>query len=209
MTQGINGRGTSVLVALIAGATLTVSVVAGIALGGSLKPRLEPIAAFGDGPPPAGLEAALDAMFPEDDCVSARDAGRRIGDVFGKMGLQDWTVTRGVGVTDEGCVGAAVYVSTHRVTLFQALHPDLRKGLEAAESRLLSDCLNGDEAEALIRSVVSQNSSDGWEIRRGSGVAGPGDRIEEIKRHVDRGCWIYRGTGWTEEGARLYWISGR
>lgn len=67
-----------------------------------------------------------------------------------------------------------------------------------------------EEVTALIEAVLVEAGMDGWEIRTdGPGIVGPGDRIEEIERHVENGCWIYSTTGWTAEGTRLFWIAGK
>jgi hypothetical protein len=46
---------------------------------------------------------------------------------------------------------------------------------------------------------------EGWEISIGGrGIIGPSDRIEEIERHVENGCWIYSATGWIRQESLVF-----
>jgi hypothetical protein len=161
-------------------------------------------------PPPSDVETGVTDIFSEDTCVGADAAAVQIRAKLDALGHSDWTLTRGPGASGATCVGATIFADTEEVVLMMALGPELEDGLDAAAEQLLNECHTKDEAVAIVRAVLESAGTTGWEIRTdGSTSYGPSDRIEEVERHIAEGCAIYAGTGWTAEGARLYWIGGK
>jgi hypothetical protein len=170
--------------------------------------RTTPARSFGDGPPPADIDAAVLEILAEDRCLPAEEAETAIRSRLDALGHSSWTIGRGAGVKDGGCVTLSIEPVEHRIVLLMALDPKVRKGLEALADDLLRECKTKDEASELVRGVLS--GTEGWELRTDGGLAGPNEvTVEEVRQHVDAGCWIYSGTGWTAEGVRIYRIGGK
>lgn len=160
-------------------------------------------------PPPPDLENRVWSLFSEDACMAPQVAEEQINAILADLGLADWSVEYGTGAADTECVGAGLDGETRRVTLVMALPPEVADGLAAVREQLYSECRTREEATALVEAVLVHAGMEGWEVRTdGPGISGPSDRIEEIERHVENGCWVYTTTGWTGEGTRLFWIAG-
>jgi hypothetical protein len=192
--QGKAVRRSLLLVAAVAIA-LPLAVAAGIVPGTD------------EAPPPADLEAGVAGLFADDRCVSPQEAGQQIDALLADLGYAAWTVEPGTGAATTECVGAGLDNQTRTVTLFMALSPRAREGLEAVREQLYGECRTRDEAVALIDSVLRDAGMEGYRIENGS-LSVPNDRAEEIEAHVDSGCWVYSTTGWTADGTRMFWIAG-
>jgi len=163
---------------------------------------------FGEGPPPADINAAVLEILADDRCIPAQEAEAAMRSRLDALGHPSWTIGRGAGVRDGGCVTLSIEPAEQRVVLLMALDPAVRKGLEAVATELLQECKTKEEASELVRAVLS--GTEGWELRTDGGLAGPNEMtVEEVQRHWDAGCWIYSGTGWTAEGVRIYRIGGK
>ena len=160
-------------------------------------------------PLPPGLEDRVTSLFSEDACVSPQVADEQINAILADLGYSEWSVEHGTGSANTECVGASLDGETRTVTLLMALLPEVHDGLAAVREQLYRECRTKEEATALIEAVLVQAGMEGWEIRTdGPGISGPGDRMEEIERHVENGCWVYSTTGWTADGTRMFWIAG-
>lgn len=159
-------------------------------------------------PLPPGLENRVWSLFSEDACVAPQVAEEQINAILADLGHADWSVEYGTGAADTECVGAGLDGETRTVILVMALSPEVADGLAAVREQLYSECRTKEEATALVEAVLVQAGMERWEIRSDAGIAAPNDRIEEIERHVENGCWVYSTTGWTGEGTRLFWIAG-
>lgn len=160
-------------------------------------------------PPPAEVQATLDRRIPADSCVAARELEPQLAADLASAGLTSWRIRRGTGVEDTTCVGAATDSEARTVTLLMAVPPDLREKLDAVAEALLAECKSKDQAAALVEAVLSRFELTGWELRQGGRINYPSDRADEVRRHLEAGCWIYSGTGWTDGGVRLFWIGGK
>jgi len=202
-TSRRRGVGSSLLV-------VAVAIVAGLC-GVGVRSLLDSSQSttFGGTPAPPELEAALAAAFPEDSCVAATDGELAVSEILDRQEHADWRIALGTGATDEACVGALVDAGSRRVTLIMALSPALRERLEILAADLRSECHPRDEAARLVTTILDEMSPPGWELRIGGRINAPSERMEEVLRHIDAGCWIYSGTGWSADGTRLFWIGGK
>lgn len=161
-------------------------------------------------PLPPGLEDRVTSLFAEDACVAPQAAEEQIDAILADLGYSEWSVEPGTGAANTECVGAALDGETRTIELLMALPPAVHDGLAVVREQLYSECRTKGEARALVEAVLVQAGMEGWEIRTdGPGISGPSDRIEQIERHVENGCWVYSTTGWTAEGTRLFWIAGK
>jgi hypothetical protein len=71
---------------------------------------------------------------------------------------------------------------------------------------LLASCYSESEVVDLLNRKLADSGEEHFEVVNNGAVGGPLDRMDEIRRHVAAGCTILTGTGWTQEGVRLYFI---
>ncbi len=161
-------------------------------------------------PPAPEVQDGVMGLFGEDRCVGADAAASQVRANLDALGRSDWAVIRGPGAQGATCVGATIDAEAREVVLLMALEPQIREGLNGVAERLLEECRSKEDAAQMVKSVLEAAGAEGWELRTDGSISyGPSDRMDEIMRHVDQGCWIYSGTGWTGEGTRLYWVGGK
>ncbi|MDQ3690786.1 MAG: hypothetical protein M3406_12290 [Chloroflexota bacterium] len=192
--QGKSVRRSLLLVAAVAIA-LPLAVVAGIVPGTD------------EVPPPADLEAGVAGLFAEDRCVDPAAAEQQVDTLLVDLGYIEWMVEHGTGAASTECVTAGLDNQARTVTLYMALSPQARQGLDAVREQLYGECRTRDEAVALVDAVLRDAGMEGYRIENGS-LSVPNDRAEEIAAHVDSGCWVYSTSGWTADGTRVFWVSG-
>jgi hypothetical protein len=160
-------------------------------------------------PAPQVLQEAITSMFSADRCIGVADAERMIASKLDELGLEDWTIQRGAGADRSECVAFGLNGQAHVVELFMALSPEMRLAIEALEGELLRNCYTKDDAAQKVRSLLVEEGLNGWEVRTDGPIGGPAERMDEIMRHVEQGCWIYSTTGWTKGGTRVIWLGGK
>lgn len=163
----------------------------------------------GDVSSPEGLERAVNETFPNASCVTAATAEHEIRRRAPDLALSDWEITLGPGVRNQDCVRGSVNVGSHRIILLLAQRPEVGAALSRVANTLLERCFDQGDATFLVASVLNTLGESGWEIQNDGPVGGPLGRLDEVERHVEAGCYVYAGTGWTSEGLRLYFVSGR
>jgi hypothetical protein len=160
--------------------------------------------------PPPDVQDGVRSVFGDDQCVGAETAAAEVRAMLDTLGRSEWTIVRGAGAEGATCVGASIDSEARQVVLLMALSPAVREGIDGVAEQLLQECRSRDEAVQLVESVAGVSGDEAWEVRTdGSQSYGPAGRIDEINRHVEQGCWIYAGTGWTAEGLRVYWVGGK
>jgi len=158
-------------------------------------------------PPPADLQNGVSGLFSEDACIGPQEAEQQINALLAELGYADWKVGYGTGAETTECVAAGLDSQTRTITLFMALTPEINDGLAAVREQLYSECLTRDEAVARVDKVLRDGGMEDYRIESGP-LSVQSDRVEEIERHVDDGCWVYSTTGWTADGTRVFWIAG-
>lgn len=159
-------------------------------------------------PLPPELETRVTGLFSEDACVAPADAQEQINAILADLGHVDWHVVPGAGAMDADCVLPTLDGETRTIGLLMALPPEVQDGIAAVREQLYQECLTQEEARALVEAVLVDSDMDGWKVERGS-LSVPSDRMEEIERHVEDGCWVYSTSGWTADGTPLFWIAGK
>jgi hypothetical protein len=171
--------------------------------------RDSPPAWKGDPAPPPHLAEAVNQVFTEGRCISAAEADETIRVRLHDLGYAEWEIKWGPGVQSKSCVGAAVDTVAGRIVLIRGLRPEVKEALMLVADELLNLCLGKEEAAGLITSALTGLGETGWQLRTDGPIGGPLDRLDEVERHVDAGCFIYSGTGLTADGGRVYYIGGR
>jgi hypothetical protein len=160
-------------------------------------------------PAPPALQEAIAGIFGDDRCIGVADAERMIQSKLEELGFGKWTIHKGAGADNAACVAAGLDAEAQEVELVMALGPDVQAALQAAREELLSNCRAKDDAAQMVESVLLEEGLEGWEVRTDGPIVGPADRIDEIERHVERGCWILSTTGWTAAGTPVVWLGGK
>jgi hypothetical protein len=142
-------------------------------------------------------------------CLSPTAAIGTMRSALDTAGYRDWALHAGTDVKSTACVTATIDGSTRQVILVPALRPEVRTKLQSVTEALYRRCLTKEAAIAYVDSALNAVGETDYEIRTDGPVTAPIDRKEEVFQHVDEGCWIYSGTGWTQEGRRLYYVVGK
>jgi hypothetical protein len=163
-----------------------------------------------DNPEPE-LEAALGEAWAGVDCMSPDDAQASAQAALDSLGKADWTVALRPGVGGgTGCTFPGVIAPLHEVALFPGAGEELSGALAAVQVELFEQCLNRSEATNLLSSVLVAHGVTDFEIHSepwGPSGYGPIDQIEEYLEHGTR-CFMYGGTGHSENGKPQYYLWG-
>lgn len=184
--------------AIVAGAlviALPLAVAAGIVPGAE------------EAPPPAELEGRVASVFPADACIGAVPATDQINAILAD-GFAEWTVQNATGAATAECVVPSFDSQTQTITLFMALSPSLITALDDVSEQTYRECLTREQATALVDEAVQAAGMTGYRVEPGS-LSVPNDRVQEVEQHVANGCWVYSTTGWTADGTRVFWVSGK
>lgn len=203
------GRGRSVRVPFLQRRALRRSLlmVAVVAIAVPLAVAAGIVPGSDEVPPPPDLENGVTGLFSEDACVGPEAAEQQINSLLADLGYGEWKVEHGTGAETTECVVPGLDSQTRTITLFMALTPEVNEGLAAVSEQLYRECRTRDEAVALVEAVLRDEGMAGYKIETGP-LSVPSERVEEIERHVEDGCWVYSTTGWTAEGTRVFWIAG-
>jgi hypothetical protein len=161
-----------------------------------------------DASPPALLDAQLVGMFREDECIAPSVARERVADMFDQLGLADWTIDMSANIEASRCVGAAIHAERRAVVLHMATSPEAKAAIEDVAATLLRQCMKRDEALALLTSRLESAGERDFITRTDGPVGGPLDQLDQIVAHHQKGCAIFSGVGWTEDGMRVYYLAG-
>jgi len=157
------------------------------------------------------LQGIFDDLFIDGECISAADAILAIEPRMTEAGLGRWTARVPPGADVAECVGATANTEAEEIVLLAAVPPVVQAELAALADQLLSECHDGDEASDILRSSLGIAGVEGedWELVRTGSIYGPSDRIEEIRDHVESGCAIYAGSGWSANGLLRFFVGAR
>jgi hypothetical protein len=159
-------------------------------------------------PVPAAIDALLLSTFDEDRCVTASEADDALGSGLAKADLEHWTVSWAVGAKPDGCVGYSVAPADASISLLPKISPEVHRALEVLREDLLARCLSEEEATRRLESILERLGETGFLVRTDGPVVAPPERMAEVTRHVDEGCYIYSTIGATGDGVRIYFLSG-
>lgn len=194
-------------IALVGSLPVVVAIITARSLlgGGPTSPE-----ALGGGQSiPANLVAAVGQVFGEERCTTAAEAERTLRSRLNSLGYADWTVWLRAEVQPHACVSASIDASKKHVVLILALRPEVRKAMQEVTDDLIDRCLGKQEAIDHVTSVLTGLGETDFEVRTDGPLTAPVDRVDDVMRRIAAGCWVYSGTGWTPEGRRHFFVSGR
>ena len=189
-------RGRPVVVLLVA-AALTIGATVAVA-GVSL---------FDDETPPS-LQGAIDDIFRGGRCVTGAEATLRISDDLAALGYNDWVIESRPGAEPDRCVVAGFVPTRKQVVLLPASGPTVAAAMQGVAATLMSECLNKDEATALVTSVLSGVGETDFTISTDGPLAYPSGQGDAVRSHIASGCFVYSAMGWDADGRPVYYISG-
>ena len=147
-------------------------------------------------------------IFSSGTCMTADQATRAIEETLLADAADGWTITRRVGALETACVTAGIVAPDKTIVLLPTAGADIRVVMGEVGRQLLADCLDEDQARALIGSVLAGVSSADWVVRSDGPLAYPIGQGEEVKSHINAGCFVYSGSGRDEDGRPVYFING-
>jgi len=156
---------------------------------------------------PDGLQGALRAVFAGRQCVQAEEATSLLQDRMSALGLADWAVEARPGASGSRCVIAAIDSSHAQVILLPVEAPAVVDAMHAIGAQLMSECLNEDEARALVDSTMDSLGVDAWSIRTDGPLAVPIGQEETVQAHMFAGCTVSSGMGWDTAGSLVIYLS--
>jgi hypothetical protein len=158
---------------------------------------------------PESIAKAAQQVFDRERCTTAVEAEGALRQRLDLLGYTDWTVSAGSETQTGECVTATVDVPDKEVVLIPALRPEVRKAMQDVTDMLIDRCLAKEEAVGHVTAVLRALGETDVQVRTDGPLTAPLKRVDEVARHVEAGCWVYSGTGWTAEGSRVYYVSGR
>lgn len=168
-----------------------------------------------DPPPPSNLLVAANDLESTllarsaGECSYAKDMEAGLEGVLSGLGLEGWVTQRSPGITDRSCVGFGIATNRKVILLVAALPGSLRQSLQAVAETSYERCLKRDEATSLVTDALAGHPEIEWRIRGDAPIGGPIDQLDAIVAHVKSGCFIYSGTGMSDEGMRLFFVVGQ
>lgn len=157
---------------------------------------------------PQGVLVALRQVFDETRCVSVVEARTGLRALLDGAGLNQWSVHLDTQLSPDACVSGAIEATRREVVLVPALRPVTRAAMERETTYLIDHCLSKHAAVLHIEGALMAVGEQDFEVRTDGPMTAPIDRIEDVRSHVQAGCWVYSGTGWTPDGVRLFFVSG-
>lgn len=162
---------------------------------------------FADVPQPA-LEAALEEVFAQSDCVTATDAKDAIRARLDALGYAGWEIESSGAVEHARCVAAGLVTTEHLVILLPAAGRDVAEAVAGVREELMRRCLGKDEATQLISSVLTSLGVTDFSVRAAGPQGAPIGQEEAVRSHVAAGCFVYSGMGWDADGHANYYLWG-
>lgn len=150
---------------------------------------------FPDVPEPA-LEAALEEVFAGPDCLTATDAGEAIQARLDALDKANWVIESRPGAKEASCVSSFIVAPLHAVVLVPGISQEVAEAMEAVADELLRQCLGRADAIQLVSSALTSVGTDDFVVRADPwGPQGaPMDKIDDYRRHVEDGCFVYVGS---------------
>jgi hypothetical protein len=162
-----------------------------------------------DGGFPPALQAAVTEVFQGQSCLTYATAESALRARLAGSGYASWAITRGGGVSSDGCVSAGIDLVRHVLVLIPASRLEVREALKEIRGELLRTCLQRDAAIEHLRVVLRNLGEPEPEVRTDGPITIPVAGADEAKRHVEAGCYVYSGVIWTAAGEPVYFLGGK
>lgn len=148
--------------------------------------------------------------YTADACLSRDQATALLRKRLDALGLSGWTIRADDRIKEARCVTGAPIGDTQEILLIASMGGDVATALDGVSATLLDQCLDGDEAVALVRSTLA-----------GLGVQDPKVEVTGVRQvpvgstgdayiaHVNVGCFVYGGAQFDDVGRYTWYVSGR
>lgn len=145
--------------------------------------------------PEPELEAAIHRIWSDRNCVPPAEARAAMQRELDGLGYSDWTIGTRPGTYDASCASVAVLATLHELELMPGMSSDVATTSAVLVDGLLRECLGRADAIQFVTSVLTTAGSDPFSVRADpwGPQAGPADKIEAYRAHVDAGCFVYVG----------------
>lgn len=144
-----------------------------------------------------------------DRCLTASEARALIQARLAALGLGHWTIVGDDRISQARCVGAAPAGDVQQIWLMPSMGGAVARALDEAAPDFLRLCLNREEAEALLRSVLGDAGVSDPKIEI-SGVQGvPLDTYDEYIAAIADGCVLLAGAQFDEVGRYTWYLASR
>ena len=145
-----------------------------------------------------------------DTCLTAgRGTSTDRASGLNALGLSDWTIVGDDRISEAPCVGAAPSGDVHQVWLMPSMGGVVGRALEEAKPEFLRLCLNRQEAEALLRSVLEAAGVSDPKIEIGGVQAVPIENTDAYLQHIADGCVVYSQAQWDSVGRYTWYLASR
>lgn len=144
-----------------------------------------------------------------DGCLSVTEATTLIRQRLDALGLTDWAIETRAGAENSRCVSAAPVGDSRAVLLIPGMGADVARAMDRVQATLMEQCLDRDEAAALIASELGALGVTDWSIRTDGPQAVPIGQEQAVLDHVAAGCYVYSSSQSAPDGTRVYYIFGR
>jgi hypothetical protein len=164
---------------------------------------------YPDLPEPA-LEGALTEIFAG-HCLTATAATPAIQARLDALGKTDWVIESRPAAAEASCVSSFIVVPHHAVVLIPGISRKVAEAKEFLIDELLRQCLGRADAIQLVSSALTSAGADRFVVRADpwGNQGGPLDKIDEYRRHVAEGCFVFVGMPTrTADGAAIVELWG-
>jgi hypothetical protein len=144
-----------------------------------------------------------------DRCLDGVEARALIAARLDALGLGQWTIVGDDRISQAPCVGAAPAGDVQQVWLMPSMGGAVAHALDDAAPEFLRQCLNREEAEALLRSVLVSAGVSDPNIEVGGVQGVPLDTYDEYLAAIANGCVLLAGAQWDEVGRYTWYLASR
>lgn len=196
----------STLARLAAGAVLIVAAVMASEL--ILADEIQ-YSDSGEPEAPADIQDAIKTLFVVGRCTTAAEAEERLPGTLSDLGHPDWVVDFEGNILADDCVTSATLTSERRILVVEALRPEVDAALDGLTNYTLDHCLGRDEAMEFVTSSLDALGESDYEIDTSGMLSAPVERWDHAVRHYEAGCFVFSGVGNSDDGVRLYFVTGK
>jgi len=79
--------------------------------------------------------------------------------------------------------------------------------MEGVARELMSQCLDADEATALVTSVLVSFGVESFQVSTDGPAAYPSDQKTDVAAHLSEGCAVYSGSGGSPDGTLIFYVT--
>lgn len=153
------------------------------------------------------LQHALSEVFTGGQCTSGAEASEGVSKAFTTLGYDDWQVVTRSGADPTACVIPIIVASENTVSLLPVPGPRIGSAMEGVARELMSQCLDADEATALVTSVLASLGVESYEVSTDGSAAYPSDQKADVAQHLSEGCAVYSGSGGSADGTLTFYVT--